>query len=128
MCRRSGPADLRGHERDAGQHRPGLEQQLFASQFPLLSCSLSPFLLFSLSPLLPFLCACQQALEGDLPGDEPAKKALVVDVVRVPFAEAVVGPFVGGVSEVVATRIESVFVQQIEIEIGVGQERFVGVA
>ena len=61
-----------------------------------------------------------EPVEQELPDDEAAIACLVVEMMRVPFAEAVVGPFVGGMVEVVAARIEGQFVEQGRVEVRIG--------
>ena len=58
-------------------------------------------------------------IEHDLTDDVAPVAPLVVDEVRIPFAEAVVRPFLGGVVEVVGANVEGQFVEQVRIEAGV---------
>ena len=105
-----GPAPLiaGAHQDGAGQHAGRLEQQLLARHVAVSRRAASR----------PSSVTCRD--------DEAAIAALVVDVVRVPLAEAVVGPLVGGMAEVVAARIEGQLVEQGRIEVGVGEQRRVG--
>ena len=60
----------------------------------------------------------EQPVERVLADDEAAVAALVVEVVRVPFAEDVVGPAVGRVVVIIRPRIDRQFVQQGWVELG----------
>src|SRR5262249_38055777 len=95
-----GAADAGGHEQGAGQCRRRLEQGIFARQA---------------APPHP-ANAAGQGSKTDLPDDVAAETSLVVDVVRVPFAEEVVRPLVGRMAVVVGARVEGEFVQNGWIE------------
>ena len=110
---RAGAADAGGHEHRAGQHRGRLERVSSSAAGQVLRAVVLRRLPASASSVI---CAQHEA----------AVAALVVEVVRVPFAEEVVGPLVGGMAEVVAARIEGQLVEQVGIEVGVVQEGRVG--
>ena len=95
----------RPHQDRARQDGGGLEQILVAQRPGL-----------SFEPLT-------EALQRHLPNDKAAIVAIVVDVMWIPFAETIIGPLVGGMIEIIAARIEGQFVEQIEIEAGVRQDR-----
>src|SRR5260370_33250516 len=63
-----------------------------------------------------------QSIDNDVPNHKAAEAALVVHQMRVPLAENIIGPFVGGMAEIVAARIEGQLVQQVWIEISVLQD------
>ena len=58
---------------------------------------------------------------------EVAVEATIVDVVRVPLAEVVIGPFARGVVEVVRARVDGQLFEQVGVEPGLTQQRGVGV-
>src|SRR5438132_14336875 len=60
--------------------------------------------------------AIQESIQCDLPDDQSAEPALVVDVVRVPLPEQVIGTAVAGMAEVVGPRIDGKLVQQVHVE------------
>ena len=70
--------------------------------------------------------AVEQGVERDLADDVAAIAALVVDVVRVPFAEDVVGPAVDRMAVIVGPHVQRQFVQQVQIELGLREQRRVG--
>jgi len=102
-----GPADAGRHQDGAREHGSGLEEE-FAGI------------------VLGFLGALPQAVEQQLPHDEAAITRLPVEQVRIPLAETVVGPFVGGMPEVVRARVERELVEQRQVEVGVGADRLGG--
>jgi hypothetical protein len=68
----------------------------------------------------------EQGIERDLPDDEPSVTSPTIDVVGVPFAELIVWAAVDRVAEVVTSRIKGVFVQGLEIEIGLVEQLGIG--
>ncbi len=101
---RPAAAHAGGHEHRAGQHGGRFVEQLAARNVAVLAD------------------AGQQGIERHLLHDEPAVATLVVDVVRVPLAEVIVGPLVDRVIEVVGPRVEGQLVQQLQIEVGLFQQ------
>ena len=88
------------HQHGADEDGPRLEQEFVRRQISRIG-----------EPLL-------EPLDRHLAKNEPAILALAVEVMRVPLAEAVVGPLVRGMAEVVAARVESELVEQGRIEVG----------
>ena len=57
--------------------------------------------------------ALQEGVQRDLADDVTAVAALIVDVVRIPFAEDVIGPPVDGMAMIVSAHVQGELVQQI---------------
>ena len=68
----------------------------------------------------------EQPVERVFADDEPAEPPVVVEVVRVPFAEDVVGPAVGRMVVVVGSRVQGQLVEQRRVELGVVEQVGVG--
>ena len=88
-----GPAHARGHEDGTGQDRGGFEQELVTGRARLR------------------LHAQPETFKSHLAHDKTPKVALGVDVVRVPFSEAIVGALVDGMIEVIAPGVECQFIE-----------------
>ena len=99
---RAAAADAGPHEHDADEHGPGLIEELGGGN------------------LAWFVQAAEDCVEGDLRDHETAVSAGIVDAMRIPLAEMVVGAFVHRVVEVVGTGINSQLLQPLRIEPGLG--------
>ena len=64
--------------------------------------------------------ALQQRIERDLAHDITTEAALVVQMMRIPLAEDVIGPAIDGMAMIVGPQIDGQFVEQLKIELCLG--------
>ena len=108
--RRPPTAHARRHEDGAGQHGGALEEAFVGGQHGGV------------------FDAVHEGVEGDLANDVAAKPAAVVDLVRVPLAEDVVGPAVDRMAVVVGAEIDGHLVQAFELEARFREDGRIGFA
>ncbi len=101
-------AGARGHQDRAGQDCRGFEEQFLARQ------------------VLHGFHTLPERFERDLLQYKPPVAPLVVEMVRVPLAEMVVGPLVHRVIEIVSPGVDRQLVEQVRIEPRRFQDRRIG--
>ncbi len=111
---RSAAGDADRHQDRTRQHGRGLGQPLRARSAPARR-------LGGIDPV-------EQAVESDLADHVAPIATAVVQVMRVPFAEDVIGPAVDRMAVVVGADVNGQLVQEVEVELCLGQQAGVGAA